>query len=351
MGYTELLLEEIPEQEPQHQNLKQVMAAARRGEEMVKQILAFSRKSEEEKKPVYINHILEEALKMLRSSLPTTIEIKSQIEGKLGLVMANPTQIQQVIMNLSTNAAHAMRENGGGLEITLKEITIKENENELMEFNLAPGRYQLMTVKDTGIGMTPGVMERIFEPYFTTKSPGEGTGMGLSVVHGIIKSHGGEIRVFSEPLKGTTFHVYFPVAEDIKEPTIKKDRPIMGGSERILFVDDDNSLAEMGKLMLEKLGYKVTVRTSSIEALEVFRKTPNKFDLVITDQTMPNKTGTQLTRELLRLRPDIPVILCTGFSETVNKENFRALGIRGFVMKPIVKNDIAKIIRKVLEER
>jgi PAS domain S-box-containing protein len=351
MGYTELLLEEIPEQESQHQNLKQVMAAARRGEEMVKQILAFSRKSEEEKKPVHIDHILEEALKMLRSSLPTTIEIKSQIEGTLGLVMANPTQIQQVIMNLSTNAAHAMRENGGVLEITLKEITIKENENELMEFNLAPGRYQLMTVKDTGIGMTPGIMERIFEPYFTTKRPGEGTGMGLSVVHGIIKSHGGEIRVFSEPLKGTTFHVYFPVAEDIKEPTIKKDRPIMGGSERILFVDDDNSLAEMGKLMLEKLGYKVTVRTSSIEALEVFRKTPNKFDLVITDQTMPNKTGTQLTRELLRLRPDIPVILCTGFSETVNKENFKALGIRGFVMKPIVKNDIAKIIRKVLEEK
>ena len=175
--------------------------------------------------------------------------------------------------------------------------------------------------------------------------------MGLSVVHGIIKSHEGEIRVFSEPLRGTTFQVYFPVAEDVKEPTLKKGKPVPGGSERILFVDDDNSLAEMGKLMLEKLGYKVTVRTSSIEALEVFRKTPNKFDLVITDQTMPNKTGTQLTRELLRLRPDIPVILCTGFSETVNKENFKALGIRGFVMKPIVKNDIAKIIRKVLEEK
>ncbi|MFC2140995.1 response regulator [Acidobacteriota bacterium] len=351
MGYTELSLEETPGKEFHHRNLKQVLAAARRGEEMVKQILAFSRKSEEEKKPVYINHILKEALKMLRSSLPTTIEIKSQIEGNLRLVMANPTQVQQVIMNLSTNAAHAMREDGGVLEITLNEMIIKGNEDDLMELNLAPGRYQLMTVKDTGHGMTPGIMERIFEPYFTTKRPGEGTGMGLSVVHGIIKSHGGEIRVFSEPFKGTTFHVYLPVAEDAKEPSIKKEHPVSGGSERVLFVDDDNSLAEMGKLMLEKLGYNVTVRTSSIEALEVFRKTPNKFDLVITDQTMPNKTGTQLTRELLRIRPDIPVILSTGFSETVNKENFKALGIRAFVMKPIVKNDIAKIIRKVLEER
>ena len=351
MGYTELVLEEIPEQEPHHQNLKHVLAAAQRGEEMVKQILAFSRKSEEEKKPVYISHILKEALKMLRSSLPTTIEIKSGIEENMGLVMANLTQVQQVIMNLSTNAAHAMRANGGVLEISLKKMTVKDNENSAPGLDLAPGRYQLMTVKDTGHGMTPGIMERIFEPYFTTKRPGEGTGMGLSVVHGIIKSHDGEIRVFSEPLKGTTFHLYFAVAEDVKEPTIKKGKPVTGGSERILFVDDDNSLAEMGKLMLEKLGYKVTVRTSSIEALEVFRKTPNKFDLVITDQTMPNKTGTQLTRELLRIRPDIPVILCTGFSETVNKENFKALGIRAFVMKPIVKNDIAKTIRKVLEEK
>lgn len=351
MGYTELILEDMPEHEPHHQSLKQVMAAARRGEEMVKQILAFSRKGEEEKKPVYINHILEEALKMLRSSLPTTIEIKSRIEGNLGLAMANPTQVQQVIMNLSTNAAHAMREDGGVLEITLKEMIVKENEDDPMGLNLPPGRYQLMTVKDTGSGMTPTVMERIFEPYFTTKSPGEGTGMGLSVVHGIIKSHGGEIRVFSKPAEGTTFHVYFPAAEDVKEPIIKKDRPVLGGSERILFVDDDNNLAEMGKLILEKLGYNVTVRTSSIEALEVFRKTPNKFDLVITDQTMPNKTGTQLTRELLRIRPDIPVILSTGFSETVNKENFKALGIRAFVMKPIAKNDIAKIIRKVLDAR
>jgi CheY-like chemotaxis protein len=288
---------------------------------------------------------------MLRSSLPTTIEIKSRIEENQGLVMANPTQVQQVIMNLSTNAAHAMRENGGVLEITLKEMIIKDNEDEPMELNLASGRYQLMTVKDTGHGMTPGIMERIFEPYFTTKRPGEGTGMGLSVAHGIVKSHGGEIKVFSEPFKGTTFHVYLPVTEDVKEPPIEKGKPVTGGSERILFVDDDNSLAEMGKLMLEKLGYKVTVRTSSIEALEVFRKGPNKFDLVITDQTMPNKTGTQLTRELLRIRPDIPVILSTGFSETVNKENFKSLGIRAFVMKPIVKNDIAKTIRKVLEER
>jgi CheY-like chemotaxis protein len=265
--------------------------------------------------------------------------------------MANATQIQQVIMNLSTNAAHAMRENGGLLEITLKEINIKENDDEFIELNLAPDKYQLLVVADTGHGMTPEIMDRMFEPYFTTKKTGEGTGIGLSVVHGIVKSHGGDIRVHSEPSRGTKYQIFFPVAKDVKKSLKKEESPIKKGTESILFVDDESSLAEMGKLMLEKLGYQVTIRTSSIEALELFRKTPNNFDLVITDQTMPHKTGTQLTRELLRIRPDIPVILSTGYSEAVNKENFKALGIRAFVMKPMVKNNIAQIIRNALEEK
>jgi two-component system cell cycle sensor histidine kinase/response regulator CckA len=350
MGYTELTLEETPEGGPHFQNLKQVMAAAQRAEEMVRQILAFSRKSEKERKPTNINHILQEALKMLRSSLPTTIDIQTRVQENLGLVMANPTQIHQIIVNLATNAAHAMREKGGQLEIRLEQLDLPEDNDILKGLNLTPGSYQELTVTDTGHGMTAEVMERIFEPYFTTKRPGEGTGMGLSVAHGIIKSHGGEITVSSEPFKGTTFQVYLPVVEDVEEPAAAKGAPVTGGTEHILFVDDESSLAEMGKMMLEKLGYRVTARTSSVEALEAFRKTPDKFDLVISDQTMPNMAGTQLTRELLRTRPDIPVILSTGFSEIVNKENFKSLGIRAFVMKPIIKNEIARIIRDVLEE-
>lgn len=346
IGYTELTLEDLIEDSISHQNLKQVLSAANRAGELVKQILAFSRKSEEERRPIYIGHIVKEGLKMLRSTLPVTIDIRAEIEEKMGLVIANPTQVHQVIMNLCTNAGFAMRSKGGELEVALKEVVI---DSWNLESELSPGRYLELTVKDSGQGMEPYVMERIFEPYFTTKKTGEGTGLGLSVVHGIVKSHGGDIAVTSVPGKGTTFCVYFPVTEGAAVPGIEQAEPIIGGTEHILFVDDEQSLAEMGKHLLERLGYKVTVRTSSIEALEVFRKTPDRFDLVISDQTMPNLTGTQLIGELFRIRRDIPVILCTGFSETVNTENFLALGIRAFVMKPIIKREIAKIIRETLD--
>jgi len=348
LGYTELVMEDTPKDTLQYENLLQVITAARRAEEMVKQILAFSRKSEEEKKPVYIRHILTEAIKMLRSTIPTTIDIQYNIGDNLGLVMANPTQIHQVIVNLATNAAYAMRENGGVLEINLHQLNMDKNKTK--DMNLVPGTYQCLTIQDNGHGMSPEILERIFEPYFTTKKTGEGTGMGLSVVHGIVRTHGGDITVSSEPCKGTSFSVYFPVAKGIRKSVANIEKSIQGGTEHILFVDDESSLAEMGKLMLEKLGYQVTLKTDSLEALETFRQSPQCFDLVITDQTMPNLTGTQLTRKILEIRPDIPIILSTGFSETVNKENFKTLGIRAFAMKPIVKKDIAKIIRKVLEE-
>jgi CheY-like chemotaxis protein len=239
-----------------------------------------------------------------------------------------------------------MRETGGALSVSVKEIDLDPD-----TFNggePAAGRYLQLSVGDSGHGMKPGVIERIFEPYFTTKKTGEGTGMGLSVAHGIVKSHGGDITVRSEVGKGTTFDVYLPLSENSMAPRVSRAETVHGGTEHILFVDDEKDLVDMGKQMLEKMGYKVTVRTSSVEVLEAFRRNPRKYDLVITDQTMPNMTGTQLTRELLTIRPDIPVILCTGFSESVNKENFRAMGIRSFVMKPIVKNEIAKIIREVL---
>jgi len=349
IGYTELTLEEIPDTSNHYNNLKQVLNAANRAGELVKQILAFSRKSEEEKRPIYINHTVNEALKMLRSTIPSTVDIVTHISEKVGASMANPTQVHQVMMNLCTNAAHAMREKGGLLEVSLNQVYIEGKDPAYGE--LSPGKYLDLIVKDSGIGMEPAVMARIFEPYFTTKKHGEGTGLGLSVVHGIVKSHGGEITVASIPGKGTTFHVYFPVTDQDIE--IKKEpvSEIKGGTEHILFVDDEMSLAEMGKHLLEKLGYTVTVRTSSIEALEAFRNTPDRFDLVITDQTMPNMTGIQLTGELLRIRPDVHVILSTGFSESVSKENYKLMGIRAFVMKPIVKRDIARVIREVLDQK
>jgi PAS domain S-box-containing protein len=347
LGYTELTLEETPPNTIQHENLKQVFSATNRASELVKQILAFSRKSEKEKRPVYVSQIAKEVLKMIRSTLPSTIDIHSSIANKTGLVMANPTQIHQVLMNLCTNAGHAMRENGGLLELILDEMEL--NQDLYNQRGLTAGKYMHLTVTDSGHGMKPGVMERIFEPYFTTKKTGEGTGMGLSVVHGIIKSHNGDISVASQEGRGTTFDVFLPLSETRDLPKVKAVESVNGGSEHILFVDDEKDLVDMGKQMLEKMGYKVTVRTSSIEVLEAFRQDPAKFDLVITDQTMPNMTGTQLTRELLKIRPNLPVILCTGFSETVSKENYKTLGIRSFVMKPIIKNEISKIIREVLE--
>ncbi len=348
IGYTELALGDLTDNVPVRQKLGQVLSAGNRAKEMVKQILAFSRKGEREMKPVLLNEIVNESFILLRSSLPSTIDIRLTPCGPLNPVMANPTQVHQVIMNICTNAAHAMRENGGILEIAMKEITL--DEDSIKDKSLDLGTYQQLSISDTGHGMTPEIANRIFEPYFTTKGKGEGTGMGLAVVHGIVKNHGGEISVYSEPGRGTTFHVFFPVTQVEDIDSIPEMEPIQGGTERILYVDDEMNLADMGKQMLESLGYRVDSRTSSIEALEAFRSGPNKFALVITDQTMPNMTGLQLSRELRNIRPDIPIILCTGFSESVNEENFKSLGISQFVMKPIVRKDIARIIREVLDE-
>jgi CheY-like chemotaxis protein len=340
-------LEEAAEDSVIFENLEQILVAANRAGELVKQILAFSRKSEKQKKPVYIGGIVGEVLKMLRSTMPTTIEIRADIDEKAGLVLANATQLHQVIMNLCANAGHAMGEEGGILEVSISDVDIKSNG---FARDLEPGEYLRLTVKDTGHGMPPGVLQRIFEPYFTTKKPGEGTGMGLSVVHGIIKSHGGDINVQSEPGKGTRFDIYLPISKQKTITAARSGVAAGGGTEHILFVDDEKDLVEMGKQMLQKMGYTVTVRTSSIEVLEAFRQNPEKYDLVITDQAMPNMTGTQLTQELTSIRPDIPVILCTGFSESVNKENYKAMGIRSFLLKPIIKKEMARVIREVLTE-
>ncbi len=353
IGYTEIAGLQVPEDNKAKESLKEVLNAGRRARDLVKQILAFSRKGEQEAIPIQISHIVKEALKLIRSSLPTTIEIRQNIKSDTGIVEADPTQIHQILMNLCTNAAHAMREEGGILEVAIRNVEVGGWDSESGGLDMIPGPYLLLSVSDTGEGMTPEVLGRIFDPYFTTKEKGEGTGLGLAVVHGIVKIYGGTIRAFSEPGKGTTFHVYLPRIKEEKEMAGDVSRPgvFPTGQERVLFVDDEPVLVEIAKQMLERLGYEVTTRTSSIEALELFRTKPDQFDLVITDMTMPNMTGDKLSRELMQIRPDIPIIICTGYSERISEEKAKGMGIRVFVMKPLVMRDLANTIRNVLDKK
>ena len=262
--------------------------------------------------------------------------------------MADPTQIHQVVMNLCTNAEHAMREKGGVLGVKLVEVLLRrEDMDDHLELN--PGTYLELTVSDTGHGISAHILNRIFDPFFTTKKTGEGTGMGLSVVHGIVRSCGGTIKAISEPDKGTTFSAYFPVIDRQLEHETAAQEPIPTGNERILFVDDEPALANIGKQTLETLGYDVQTRTSSIEALELFKAQQDRFHLVITDMTMPNMTGEDLAQELMRIKPSIPIILCTGFSAKIDDRKASAMGIRAFVLKPMVLREIATTIRQVLD--
>ncbi len=347
IGYTELAEYEIPEGSKTREKLKEVLKAGRRAKDLVKQILAFSRQGDQERKPLQIGHIVKEALKLLRASLPTTIEIRRNIEPYTGIIEADPTQIHQVLMNLCTNAAHAMNNKGGMLEVGIRNVEV-ENEDIGLEYpNVPPGRYVMLTIRDTGHGMSAGVVERIFDPYYTTKEKGEGTGLGLAVVHGIVKSHGGAITVYSEIGKGSTFNIYFPAIEKKVEEEKETGEVIHTEHQRILFVDDEPALVDIGKKMLEHLGHEVIIRTSSLEALEAFWNNPDRFDLVISDKTMPQMTGFDLARELKQIRPDIPIILCTGFSDTTDSDKAKAMGISGLVMKPIVMREMAETIKRV----
>jgi PAS domain S-box-containing protein len=350
MIHSEMAMMELPSGSPLQQNMKQIYKAGQRAGDLVKQILTFARKQGRELIPLSVSRILKETIKLLRSSIPTTIDIQYDIKSEQGTVLSDPTQLNQIIMNLCTNAAHAMEENGGTLEVILTNENIASGSADSFP-DLKPGRYAKLTVRDTGQGIEPQFMDKIFEPYFTTKEVGKGTGMGLALVHGIVKSYGGVITVQSEMGKGTSFHVYLPLVEeeaDILE-TAQDSVQLPTGTERILFVDDEKAAADVMQLMLEKLGFKVTAQTSSIEALEVFRNKPQEFDLVITDQTMPNMTGKDLAKELMVIRPDIPIILCTGFSEKIDERRAGEMGINAFVMKPIVMGKIANTIRVVLD--
>ncbi|MGD2091194.1 MAG: ATP-binding protein [Candidatus Aminicenantes bacterium] len=349
IGYTELTFRIVPEESKAKSNLKQVLAASDRAKELIKHILTFSRNSEKERKPIWLNKVVDDVLKLMRSTLPTTIEIRQHIPKMENPVLANKSEIHQVLMNLCTNAGHAMRKKGGVLQVKLKEIKVEHG--AVGRIHLEPGTYQQLTVSDTGHGMTPETLEQIFEPYFTTKK-GKGTGLGLSVVHGIVKSYGGNITVYSEPGIGTTFHIFLPICTE-KEVGADTDHTsvILPGNEWVLFVDDEPILVEMGREMMKKMGYHVVTRTSSIEALEVFNTEPQRFDLVISDQTMPHLTGIQLAKEIRKTRADIPIILFSGFSEVINEDNYKAQGINAFLMKPILEKDLATTIRNVLDKR
>lgn len=329
--------------------LHQIFTASQRAKQLVRQILAFSRQGEQQKRLISLKPMVQETVDFLRASIPATIQLKHYIKPDAGAVMADSTQVQQVLMNLSTNAAHAMEEKGGVLKIELGNITIAE-EDARSDPEAEPGEYVRLTVSDTGHGIEPGVLHRIFDPYFTTKGPEKGTGLGLAVVHGIVKSHGGIIKVYSEVGKGTVFHVLLPrAAEEVKREE-KIVRLLPPGTERILVVDDEKPLTDIYQHMLGMLGYQVETRTSPIEAVEAVRGNPQKYDLVITDMTMPNMTGYNLAKKLMEIRPGLPVILCTGFSDQVNEEKARSAGILAFLFKPVPLHDLANTLRKILDE-
>ncbi len=348
VGLSEILQEDLPGDSPLQSHVSEILQAGFRARDLVKQILSFSRQDDIDPKAIRVQTVAKEVLKLIRASFPSTIEICQNLRTDCPPVLADPTQVHQIVMNLATNALHAMEEKGGVLKVTLAPKEYKWRESEFFTRH-RQDRYVCLTVSDTGSGMEADVRDRIFDPYFTTKEKGKGTGLGLSVVHGIVERHNGFIEIESQPGLGTTFFVFLPcLSEDsVPEQLLEKKKP-SGGTERILLVDDEASIISMVKQQLTRMGYRVTARTASIEALEIFKKQPDEFDLVITDLTMPNMTGDHLTREIKRLRPQTPVILCTGFSDKINPEVAKAIKIDGYILKPVVRQDIDAAIRKVM---
>lgn len=349
MGFSELALEDSQAGSVQQENLKCTLVAAQRAADLVGQILTFARQTDTEKTPIQVKHVLTEAIKLLRSTLPSTIKINEQIASK-SAVLAAPTQLHQVIVNLCSNASHAMQESGGVLTIGLTDVELSATHVDPNRLVKAGPNIKL-TIADTGHGIAPEIKDRIFDPYYTTKKPGEGTGIGLSVVQGIVRSHGGFITIDSEPGKGTTFQVFLPVIDRKDIPQVMSSNRITGGSERILLVDDEHLVVQMGKQMLERMGYVVTSCVHSLEALELFEKASDQFDLVLTDMTMPDLTGDRLAKRISEIRPDIPIILCTGYSNRLDHQNIANAGVRAILYKPLVKTELANAIRNALDSK
>ena len=350
IGYTEMAQWDVGMGSPAGKSLREVLLAAGRAKSLVQQILAFSRKSEQEKKPVQVGLVVKEALQMLRASLPSTIDVRNELASD-AFVLADPTQIHQVLMNLCANAANALQDDGGELRVSLTEVDLRPS-GILPHADLQAGPYMQLTVHDTGHGIDAAILDRIFDPFFTTKGQGVGTGLGLSVVHGIVQSLGGAAEVQSTAGKGTTFQVLLPRIDAVQVMETVESAPLPRGQERILVVDDEPALANVVQQMLEHLGYTVMCCGSGKEAMEAFVKQPKErpFQLVVTDMTMPYLTGIDLARELHTLEPKLPVILLTGFSTKVDAEKSKNLPIQGFLMKPVVMKDLAELVRKVLDK-
>lgn len=349
LGFSELLLEDLVPGSREQKDVQQIFNAGKRATDLVRQILTFSRNSEQDKTPVLVQEILGEVMLLCRSTIPANIELHEHIDDHCGLVMASSIQVHQVAMNLITNAYHALEDENGEISVSLKEISVKKDEP--LARLVATGVYAYLSVSDTGRGISSEVKTQIFDPYFTTKEKGKGTGLGLSTVHGIVQDHKGVIQVNSEPGQGATFNVYLPLMakKDHTDLVFQAKNP-KTGTEQILIVDDEEIIVKVQRRVLESLGYTVMSYTSSVMALERFRKTPSAFDLVITDMAMPHMTGDLLARELLVIRPDIPIIICTGYSEKLNRENVELLGIKSLLKKPVNKFQLAEEIRKVLDE-
>ncbi|MBW2604579.1 MAG: PAS domain S-box protein [Deltaproteobacteria bacterium] len=349
IGNTELAMDVVSEGNPARYNLEEIITAGLRARDVVRQLLSFSRQTDQKRKPIKLIPIIKDSLTLLRATIPMSIDIRQSIEGTSDTIIADPTQIHQIMINLCTNASHAM-DAGGTLGIGIKNVVLGED-TASVDSDLSPGNYVKLTVSDTGQGINPELKKRVFDPYFTTKEVGKGTGLGLSVVHGIVKSLEGAISVGSELGKGTAFCIYFPVIEEeaVIETEMVEDLPT--GNERILFVDDEESIVYVGQNRLERLGYRVVTKMNPVEALELFRANPDQFDLVITDMTMPHMTGDQILEEILKIRPDMPTILCTGFSEKIDEEKAKEIGIRQYIEKPVKRSDLAKLVRKVLDNK
>ena len=351
LGYAELAKNDLPADSKANKKIDKIINAGERATGLVKQILDFSRKGSQHLQLLMPHLIVKEVLKMMSVSLPTTITIEKNIDPEVGLILADPTHIHQIVMNLMTNAFQSMKNEKGVLSVSLSRREL--GPEEIKGRKVSPGTFIVLSVSDTGYGMDKSTRERIFEPYFTTKERGKGTGLGLAVVYGIVKKYQGFIRVESEPGQGTSFHVYFPAMKKNIATSKKKEneKPLPTGTERILVIDDEDIILNLHEILLKNLGYRVTATMDSLAALEQIRAHPDYFDLIVTDQTMPNLSGAELAREVLRLRPNMPIILCTGYSSVVSVAEALAMGIKEYVKKPVKPWELAQLVRQVLDQK
>lgn len=349
LGYTEMALEELGEESNLRYDVEQINHAATRGKDLVQQILTFSRQVDVEKKPLFLQEVIKEIVKLVNASFPSSIEIKLELDPGCGTVMADATQVHQIIMNLCTNSYHAMMDKGGVLTLKLEEEEVDESLASSVT-NLEKGRYVVITVSDTGHGMDHATIARIFEPFFTKKEVGVGSGLGLSVVHGIVKSYKGAIQVESKPGEGSTFRIYLPLHGKGRTDLFVDREKLIKGREHILFVDDEEEITFMGKKMLETLGYSVNIQTDTRKAVAEFEENFKKYDLLVTDQTMPHMLGTDMARHFRQIKSDLKVIIITGYSNSISAELLEREGIDELVIKPLILSDFSKVIRRVLDK-